>query len=150
MGLCGWMGKILRVDLSNGDINVEPLDEELRLKFIGGRGINSRLLYSETGPETDPFGPSNKIIIGTSPLTGTMVPTASRFTITAKSPLTGIFGDSNCGGAFAPAIKYAGYDFIIIQGISDKPVYLFIEDEHVEIKDAASLWGKTTHEADRL
>ncbi|MCL5071425.1 MAG: hypothetical protein M1308_11095 [Actinobacteria bacterium] len=148
MTLCGWMGKILRVDLSNGDINVELLDEELRLKFIGGRGINSRLLYSETGPETDPFGPGNKIIIGTSPLTGTMVPTSSRFTITAKSPLTGILGDSNCGGAFAPAIKYAGYDFIIIHGISDKPVYLFIEDEHVEIKDAASLWGKTTHQTE--
>ena len=146
----GWMGKVLRVDLTNGEISTEPLKEDLMLNFIGGRGINSSLLYSETGPATDPLGGDNKLIIGTSPLTGTLVPTSSRFTITAKSPLTGILGDANAGGAFAPELKYAGYDFIIIQGISNKPVYLWIEDDRVVIKDAAHLWGKTTYETDRM
>ena len=150
MSLSGWMGKILRVDLSNRKINAEPLSEELMMNFIGGRGINSRLLYNETGPDTDPLGAYNRIIIGTSPLTGTMVPTSSRFTVTAKSPLTGIHGDANSGGAFAPELKYSGYDFLIIQGISDKPVYLLIQDDHVEIRDAAHIWGKTTHETDRM
>src|SRR4030042_5182674 len=146
----GWMGKVLRVDLTNGEISTEPLKEDLMLNFIGGRGINSSILYSETGPATDPLGVDNKLIIGTSPLTGTLVPTSSRFTITAKSPLTGILGDANAGGAFAPELKYAGYDFIIIQGISNKPVYLWIEDDRVVIKDAAYLWGKTTQETDRM
>ncbi|MBC8387355.1 MAG: aldehyde ferredoxin oxidoreductase, partial [Actinobacteria bacterium] len=112
MSVSGWMGKILRVDLTSGDITVEPLEEELKAEFIGGRGINSKLLYSETGPATEPLGADNRLIIGTSPLTGTMVPTSSRFTVTAKSPLTGIHGDSNAGGEFGPELKYAGYDFL--------------------------------------
>ncbi|MFC2144873.1 aldehyde ferredoxin oxidoreductase family protein [Actinomycetota bacterium] len=144
------MGKILRVDLSSGKIHTDPLDDELMHKYIGGRGINSKLLFDETNPETDPFGEENRVIIGTSPLTGTIVPTSSRFTITSKSPLTGIHGDANSGGSFAPEIKYAGYDFIIIQGISEKKVYLLIEDDRVVIKNADSIWGKTTHETDRL
>ena len=150
MSLFGWMGKILRADLSEGKVGTETLDESLRMNYIGGRGINSRILHNETGPDTDPFGADNRVIIGTSPLTGTMVPTASRFTVTAKSPLTGIHGDSNSGGAFAPEFKYCGYDFLIVQGISDKPVYLLIRDNHVEIKDASHLWGKTTHETERM
>ena len=150
MSLSGWMGNILRIDLTNSKITVEPLGEELRDNYIGGRGINSKLLYSETGPETDPLGPDNIFIIGTSPLTGTMVPTSSRFTITSKSPLTGILGDSNAGGEFGPELKYAGYDFLIIRGISDKPVYLWIEDDNVEIRDAGGLWGKNTQETEKL
>jgi len=150
MSVSGWMGKILRVDLSSGDITVEPLEEELKAEFIGGRGINSKLLYSETGPSTEPLGADNRLIIGTSPLTGTMVPTSGRFTVTAKSPLTSIHGDSNAGGEFGPELKYAGYDFLIIQGISDKSVYLWIEDDRVEIRDAGFIWGKTTHETDKI
>jgi len=147
--LFGWIGKILRVDLSSGEITTEPLAEDLRMGYIGGRGINSKLLYDETSTLTDPLGPENRLIIGTSPLTGTLVPTASRFTITAKSPLTNIRGDANSGGAFAPEVKYAGYDFIIIQGASEKPVYIFIDDDNVQIRDASFLWGKNTSETDR-
>ncbi|MBM3706491.1 MAG: aldehyde ferredoxin oxidoreductase, partial [Actinobacteria bacterium] len=146
----GWMGKILRVDLSSRKISTEPLSDELKTDFIGGRGINSMLLYNETGPATDPLGPENRIIIGTSPLTGTLVPTSSRFTVTAKSPATGIHGDANSGGAFAPELKYSGYDFLVIQGASEKPVYLVIRDDSVEIKDASDIWGKTTHETDMI
>lgn len=150
MSLSGWMGKILRVDLTAGNIEIESLDEKLMVDFIGGRGINSKILYDETGPQTNPLGSDNKLIIGTSPLTGTMVPTSSRFTITAKSPLTGILGDANSGGFFGPELKYAGYDFLIISGISDRPVYLFIDGDKVEIRDAGFLWGKTTIETDKL
>ena len=146
----GWMGKTLRVDLSNGRIESSTLDDDIRLGFIGGRGINSRLLYEETNTDTDPLGPDNRLIIGTSPLTGTVVPTAGRFTISAKSPLTGILGDANAGGFFAPELKYAGYDSIVISGASERPVYLWIDDEKIELKDATGLWGKTTSETDHL
>ena len=149
MQLYGWTGKILRVDLSGRQYSIENLDAGLMENFIGGRGINSMILYNETGPETDPLGPENRLIIGTSPLTGTIVPTACRFTVTAKSPLTGIHGDANSGGAFAPEIKYAGFDFLIIQGASEKPVYLLIRDGNIEIRDAFHIMGKGTHETEQ-
>lgn len=150
MSLCGWLGKILRVDLSYGSIVEEPLPEELRYNFIGGRGINSKILYDETGPKTDPLGPENRLIIGTGPVTGTLVPTSARFTITAKSPLTGILGDSNAGGFFGPELKYAGFDCIVVQGRSEKPVYLWIDDGKAELRDAGHLWGRNTHETERM
>lgn len=146
----GWMGKILRVDLSKGKIVKGPLPEELRYNFIGGRGINSKVLYDETGPETDPLGPENKLIIGTGPVTGTLVPTSGRFTVTAKSPLTGILGDANAGGSFGPELKYAGYDNIVVQGMSEKPAYLWIDDDDVELRDAQHLWGRNTHETEMM
>lgn len=150
MPLYGWMGKILRVNLSTGKIAKKPLPKELTYNFIGGRGINSKILYSETGPETNPLGPDNKLIVGTGPVTGTLVPTSARFTITAKSPLTGILGDANAGGSIGPELKYAGYDHIIVQGVSEKPVYLWIDDDHVELKNAQHLWGRNTHETERM
>jgi len=150
MPLYGWIGKILRVDLSKGKIVKKPLPKELRYNFIGGRGINSKILYDETKPETDPLGPENRLIIGTGPVTGTIVPTSSRFTITAKSPLTGILGDANSGGSFGGELKFAGYDNIVVQGISEKPVYLWIDDDQVELKDAQKLWGRSTHETERM
>ncbi|MCK5570712.1 MAG: aldehyde ferredoxin oxidoreductase, partial [Spirochaetes bacterium] len=105
MSLYGWMGKVLRVNLSKKEILTEPLTEELRYNFIGGRGINSKILYDETGPNTDPLGPENRLIIGAGPLTGTPVPTSGRYTVTAKSPLTGILGDGNAGGTFGAELK---------------------------------------------
>src|SRR4030043_25669 len=95
----GWMGTILRVDLSKGKITKEPLSEDLAYNFIGGRGINSKILYDETGPETDPLGPDNRLIIGTGPASGTLGLGNGRFTVTAKSPLTNILGDASGGGA---------------------------------------------------
>ncbi|MCK5095467.1 MAG: aldehyde ferredoxin oxidoreductase, partial [Spirochaetes bacterium] len=142
------MGKVLRVNLSKKEILTEPLTEELRYNFIGGRGINSKILYDETGPNTDPLGPENRLIIGAGPLTGTPVPTSGRYTVTAKSPLTGILGDGNAGGTFGAELKYAGYDHLIIRGRSEKPVYLLIDDDNVKLKDARHLWGKNTFETE--
>lgn len=146
----GWMGTILRIDLSTGKIYREPLTEELAHNFIGGRGLNSRILYGETGAESDPLGPDNRLIIGTGPTTGTLGLGNSRFTITAKSPLTGILGDASGGGSFGAEIKFAGYDHVIIQGKSDKPVYIWINDDEVTIKDASHLQGKITWDTEEL
>jgi aldehyde:ferredoxin oxidoreductase len=144
----GWMGTILRVDLSTGKITKEPLSEDVAYNFVGGRGINSKVLYDETGPATDPLGPENRLIIGTGPTSGTLGLGNGRFTMTVKSPLTGILGDGSGGGHFGAEVKFAGYDHIIVQGRSDEPVYLWIKDDEVVLKDARHLWGKTTWEAD--
>ena len=146
----GWRGTILRIDLSSRKIERQPLEEELRHNFLGGRGINSRILFQEVGSRVDPLSGENVIIFGSSPFSGTTAPSTPRCTVTAKSPLTGILGDANFGGFFAPEMKKAGYDHIIIEGISEKPVYLLITEEGVEFKDAAHLWGKTTWETEEL
>ncbi len=146
----GWMGTILRVDLSTGKITKEPLTQDLAYNFIGGRGINSKILYDETGSETDPLGPDNRLIIGTGPTTGTLGLGNGRFTVTAKSPLTGILGDASGGGHFGAEVKFAGYDHIIIQGRAKKPVYLWVNDGEVVIRDAQHLWGKNTWETGAL
>jgi len=138
----GWTGTILRVNLSNGKITKEPSPENLRHQFIGGRGINSRLLFNEVKSGIDPLGPENKLFFGNSPLTGTGLVTSGRIHVTAKSPLTGILGDSNAGGHFGPELKWAGYDHIIIEGAAEKPVYIWIDDDHVELRDATPIWGK--------
>lgn len=145
----GWMGTILKVNLSDRRIDREPLSEELMFGFIGGRGMNAKILYDKTGPQTDPLGPENNLIIGTGPVNGTPMPTSNRFSVTAKSPLTGILGDANSGGFFGPELKYAGYDHVVIKGAAAHPVYLWIDDHHVEIRDAAHLWGKNTLETER-
>jgi len=146
----GWRGTILRINLFSHCCEKGELEEHLRLNFLGGRGINSRLLYQELSPHLDPLTPDNTLIIGSSPLSGTTAPATSRCTITAQSPLTGILGDANFGGYFAPEIKKAGYDHLIIKGVSEKPVYLLITEEGVAFKDASHLWGKTTWETETL
>lgn len=145
----GWMGTILRVDLSSGKIEKEPLSEELRLGYLGGRGINSRILYDSVGPEVEPLSEENILIYGTGPVVGTVAPSAARITVTAKSPLTGILGDGNSGGHFSVEMKRAGYDHIVFTGKAEGPVYLWIDNDHVEIRSAEHLWGKTTSETDR-
>jgi len=139
----GWAGTNLHVNLSQGKLQKEENPEELRLNYIGARGVNSRLLYTNVKPGIDPLGSDNNLIFGNSPLTGTGLVTSGRIHVTAKSPLTGILGDSNAGGHFGPELKWAGYDCIIFEGASEKPVYLFIDDDHVEIRDASHIWGKT-------
>jgi len=145
----GWRGTILRVDLSEEKITKEPLREGLIHKYLGGRGINSRILYEETEPGIDPMGPANKLIIGVGPCNGTLVPGSQRLTLSAKSPLTGMLGDSNSGGSFGAELKYAGYDAVIVQGQAEKPVYLWIDDDKVELRSAIPLWGRTTRETTR-
>jgi aldehyde:ferredoxin oxidoreductase len=146
----GWMGKVLRVDLSNKSIHYEPLDKDLCNKFIGGRGINSKILYDEIQRDISPFAPENVLVFGTSPLSGTSAPSTPRCTVSAKSPLTGILGDANFGGFFASYLKYAGFDHIVIMGRAETPVFLAIEDGKAVIKEAAHLKGRSTHETEKI
>jgi aldehyde:ferredoxin oxidoreductase len=142
----GWIGKILRVDLTKGEWKVEELDPKLGVKFIGGRGLGSKILFDEIDPKVDPFSPNNKLIMATGPLTGTGASAAGRYMVITKAPLTGTIACSNSGGHFGAELKFAGFDLIIFEGKAKEPVYLYIEDGKAEIRDAKSIWGKTTHE----
>ncbi|KXB08023.1 hypothetical protein AKJ56_01985 [candidate division MSBL1 archaeon SCGC-AAA382N08] len=137
----GWMGKSLWVDLSKEKIVEKELDRKLVKKYIGGRGINSKLLFDHLDPGVGPLSPRNELIISSGPCNGTIVPGSTRFTITAKSPLSGFLGDSNSGGSFGVEMKYAGYDFIVIKGKAEKPSLLLINDDEVLLKNAEHLWG---------
>jgi len=145
----GWAGKILRVNLTKGTIKKEPTEKYFP-EFLGGKGINTKVLWDEVGPEVDPFSPENRLIFGTGPLTGTLAPASSRTNITTKSPQTGIFGDTNMGGHWGPELKFSGYDHIVIYGQSDRPVYLWINNETAELRDARHIWGKDTQEATKI
>jgi aldehyde:ferredoxin oxidoreductase len=144
----GYAGKILRINLTDEDYYTESLDIDDAKTYLGGRGFNSKVLYEEIPTGADPLGHENKLMFSTGPFVGTMFPTASRFNVSAKSPLTGILGDSNAGGHFAPEMKFAGYDQIIIEGKSSKPVYVFVKDNKVELRDGTDIKGKTVFEAD--
>ena len=148
--LCAYAGKTLRVNLTSGSLKTTPLDPSAARQFLGGRGFNSCSMYRELPPGIDPLGPRNTVYLSTGPLVGTMFPTASRFNISAKSPQTGILGDSNAGGHLAAEMKYAGYDQVILEGRSPRPVYVFIDDDKVSLRDASHLAGKDTYEKDRL
>ena len=144
----GWCGKILRVNLTNGKMDVEKLDPIVAKEFIGGRGLGIYYLLQEVDPSCDPLGSANKMIMSTGPLTGTAAPTGARYTVTTKAPLTGAITCSNSGGYFPAELKKAGYDGLIFEGRSSKPVYLWIDDDHFELRPAEHIWGTTTHEAD--
>ena len=138
----GYAGKYLRVDLTTGKISNVPLPEEIARDFLGGNGFGTKILWDEVGPDVDPLAPDNRLIFATGPLTGTVFPTAGRLEVITKSPLTGIYGDANSGGHFTPELKRSGYDMIIFQGRSKRPVYLWLQDNHAELLDASFLWGK--------
>jgi aldehyde:ferredoxin oxidoreductase len=138
----GYGGHILRVDLSSGKILRETTDPAYMREVIGGRGLNSRRLYDELDRDIDPLSPENLLLIGVGPLTGSLLSTSAYMTISGKSPLTGILGDSAAGGFFGPEIKMAGYDQLIFTGRSNTLSYVYIHDDHVEIRDAAHLAGK--------
>jgi len=146
----GWTGKRLRVDLSTGTITVENISREYSEKWLGGRGFNSELLYREVGPEVEPLSTENRLIFGVGPLTGTFAPSSARTTVTSKSPVGKVhgFGDSNMGGHWGAELKFAGYDQLVIQGKAAKPVYLYINNDKVEIRDALNVWGKLIPESD--
>jgi aldehyde:ferredoxin oxidoreductase len=141
-----FMGKILRVGLSQGTISVEPIRDDWAQQFLGGAGLATRYLYEEVPRGVDPLGPANKLIFMTGPLTGTTSASASRYSVVTKSPLTGIWGQANSGGTFGPALKRSGYDGIIFEGISPKPVFLRIINGEAELCDASPVWGKTVSE----
>jgi aldehyde:ferredoxin oxidoreductase len=132
------------IDLSKKKITIKQTPNSLKKLFLGGRGLNSYYLNKMIKPNTDPLSPNNVLIFGTGFLTGTLVPNSSRFNVSAKSPETGILGDSNCGGYFAAELRYTGFDRLIIQGKSKKPCYLHITDNNIEIKDASDYWGMDT------
>ncbi|RLG46662.1 MAG: aldehyde ferredoxin oxidoreductase, partial [Thermoproteota archaeon] len=142
----GYAGRYLDVDLTSEKIKVVETPEALAEQFIGGLGFAVRTLWEAVGPGVDPLGPENVMVFSVGPLTGTLFPAAGRYQINSKSPLTGIWGHANSGGAFGPELKFAGYDMIVIRGRSEKPVYLMIDDDRVELRPADHLWGKTTHE----
>ena len=140
--LHGYGGHILRVDLTSGKIRRERTDPDYMLRVIGGRGLNSTRLYDELKRDIDPLAPENMLLIGVGPLTGTLMAASAFMTISGKSPLTGILGDSAAGGHFGAEIKQAGYDQLVMTGRCRKPGYLLIADDHVEIRDASHLWGQ--------
>jgi aldehyde:ferredoxin oxidoreductase len=140
----GYMGKMLFVDLTNGTWHDEELSEEMARKFVGGYGIGARIIMERMKPGADPLGPDNIFGIGTGPLTLSGVYASCRFSTMGKSPLTGYWGDANCGGDFANVFKATGYDMVFFEGKAEHPVYLLIDNGKVEIKDARHIWGKDT------
>lgn len=144
----GYAGKFLWVDLTEGTIREEVPPAELLRDFIGGYGVGAKVLYDEMEPGVDPLGPENILGVLTGPLTGTTAPTATRWTVVAKSPLTGGWGDANGSGFFGVAMKKTGFDAVFFTGISEEPVYLYLEDGQYELRDASELWGMDTYETE--
>lgn len=138
-----WAGKILRVDLTKGTVRSEPLNTAWARDYVGSRGLGSKYLVEEVDAKVDPLSPANKLIWATGPLTGTMASTGGRYTVITKGPLTGAIACSNSGGYWGAELKMAGWDMIIFEGKSPKPVYLYISDDTAELRDAAHLWGQS-------
>ncbi len=145
-----WTKNALRINLTDGSISKEPLNMEWANDYLGQRGLATKYLVEEIDPKCDPLGPDNKLIMTTGPLTGTMASTGGRYSVVTKSPLTGILACSNSGGFIGNELKNAGWDMIIFEGKSPKPVYLYIENEKAELLSADELWGKSVWEADAI
>jgi len=143
----GWMGKVLVVDLTRGEIATTPLDMEMARLFIGGRGLGARLLWDLVGPEVEPLSAENVLIIATGPMTATGFQTSNRFSVTTKSPLTGTVLDANSGGTWGMRFKRAGYDALIIKGRAPQPVWLEVTPGGVTLNNASHLWGMTVPQA---
>ena len=126
------------------------LSRELALGFLGGNGFGTKILWDEVDSSVQPFSAENRLIFAVGPLTGTIYPTAGRFEVVGKSPLTGIYGDANAGGHFAPKLKQAGFDAVVFQGRAEKPVYLWLHDGEAELKDASSLWTHLIDETEAM
>ena len=140
----GWSGSVLRVDLTKGAVTREATHIALAHTYLGARGFGGQIIRDEVAPDTDPLSPANKIVFAPGPLTGTFAPSAGRYEVVTKAPLNNVIAASNSGGAFGPELKFAGYDALIIEGKAAKPVYLWIRNDEVEIRDAAAIWGHDT------
>ncbi|MDR0447377.1 MAG: aldehyde ferredoxin oxidoreductase, partial [Treponema sp.] len=143
----GWVGKLLRINLTTGEIKKEPLNTKDANDFVGARGLGTKIYCDEVNPKIDPLSPDNKIIYITGPLTGTFASSPGRYEVVTKAPLTGTIGAANSGGHWGPELKYAGYDGLIVVGAAKKPVYIYINDDKVEIRKADHIWGKDVHES---
>ena len=144
----GLHGKILRINLTNQNVQEEAIPEDVQKKYLGGKGLAAYLMLNYMPAEVDPLSPENQLIFATGLATDTPVPASGRHGVFAKSPLTGFFGESYTGGFTAAAIKKTGYDAIMIEGASEKPLYLHISDQGVKFEDAADLWGKESYETE--
>lgn len=142
----GYIGKVLRINLTEGKISTESLNMELARKYLSGRGLAGKMFADEVASDVDALSPENKLFIATGVLTGTNAPTPSRYMVVTKSPLNGVIASSNSGGYWGAQLKFAGYDMVVLEGKSDHPVYITIKDDTVEIKDAAKVWGKDVYE----
>ncbi|MBM3142157.1 MAG: aldehyde ferredoxin oxidoreductase family protein [Chloroflexi bacterium] len=146
----GYMGKILKVDLSKSNISEEVPPEDARKMFLGGSGLATKYLFDEVPKGADPLGPENALIFMTGPLTGTESPSAGRYCVVSKSPLTGFWGEANSGGNWGVHLKGSGFDGIVFKGISPEPVYLVIDEGNAKLRDAKNIWGKGVAETNRL
>ena len=146
----GWTKKVLRVDLSKGTCKSEPLNMKWAQEYLGQRGLATKYFVEEVDPKVDPLSPANKMIMATGPLTGTMASTGGRYSVITKGALTGAIACSNSGGYFGAEMKFAGWDMVIFEGKSPKPVYLAIEDDKAELRDAAHLWGKSVWQTEEI
>ncbi len=142
----GYAGRYLRVDLTKEKFTVLPTPEEWKRKYLGGLGMGAKIMWDEVPPEVKPLSPQNRIIFATGPVNGTLFPPSGRYEVISRSPLTGWWAHSSAGGFFGPEMKYAGYDLIIIQGKAKRPVYLHIDNDLIELRDAKRLWGKNVIE----
>jgi aldehyde:ferredoxin oxidoreductase len=147
--LYGYWGKILEVDLSKNKIKVRSVKEEIFKMFVGGVGLAAKIVFEQTPGSCDPLGPENVLVVGTGPFQGTSIPGSGKWVAAARSPLTGIWGDSCGGGRFAPDLKGTGFDAVAVKGKADSPLYIWINEGDVELKDASEIWGKSTSETDR-
>jgi aldehyde:ferredoxin oxidoreductase len=139
--------KIAYIDLTTGDIRIEPIPLEARKKFLGGRGLDAYLLYNHTKKGCDPLGPDNTLIISGGILTATCASATARTHVMAKSPLTGLLGSANMGGFFAPELAWAGFHHLVIKGKAKHPVYLYVHNGNIEIREARGIWGRSATDA---
>jgi aldehyde:ferredoxin oxidoreductase len=146
--LKGWNGRLLRVDLTKGKTVVQEYPGDLARRFIGGRGFSVKLLWDELKPGTDPLHPENMLIFATGPLTGFIIPNSGKMVIASKSPLTGGYGDGNIGTHASTNLRKSGLDAVVVTGRTEKPSYLLIEDDDIEIKNATDLWGLDSYKAE--
>jgi len=144
--MAGFEGKMLEVNVTDGAIGTSTIGKDVLRNYVGGSGLAAKLFFDRVSPNVDPLSPDNQLFITTGPLSGNTLPGGARFSVGTKSPLTNMWGEACCGGNFAAGLRGAGWDGIILQGASSKPVYMVIEDDKVEIKDASDLWGKNGHE----
>jgi aldehyde:ferredoxin oxidoreductase len=146
----GWVGTTLRVNLTDRTARAVPLDPALARQFIGARGLATKIMHDEVDPTVDALAPENKLIFAPGPFSGTLAPSAGRYNVVTKGPLTGTIAASNSGGMLGAELKFAGYDLVVLEGKADRPVYVFIRDGAVEVRDAGHLWGKEVPDATDL
>jgi aldehyde:ferredoxin oxidoreductase len=144
----GYVGKLLRVDLNNGELKEQPLEVEKLRGYLGGSALGARILYDELDPSVEPLSPDNLLIFMTGPLTGTACPSCGRYCVCTRSPLTNIWAEAHAAGYWGPELKFAGFDGIVFKGKAEKPTYLMVKDGGYELRDAGALWGRDTYETE--